>query len=99
MRVVKSKRSGMGKSLYIRKLAKKLEQFKNSTPSHVTIPIHGPIVTPDTVLKFLREYVDQSFTSTIVHFDISPKVAAFCIIFIVTNLIITISCVSGFATG
>ena len=75
MRVVKSKRSGMGKSLYIRKMAKKLEQLKGSTRSHVTIPIHGPIVTPDTVLKFLQEYIDQSFNSTIFHFDISPKVS------------------------
>ena len=92
VRIVKSKRSGMGKSFYICKLAKKLEQFKNSTPSCVTIPIHGPIVTPDTVLKFLREYVDQSFTSTIVHFDVSPKVLlAFCFTLKLTNMILFVN--------
>ena len=64
----------MGKSLYIRKMANALEQFKDFTHSHVTIPIHGPIVTPDTILKFLQKCIDESFNSTIVHFDISLKV-------------------------
>eukprot|EP00731_Ephydatia_muelleri_P024235 Em0016g506a len=74
VRVVKSKRSGMGKSLYIRKMATKLEQMNGSTLSRVTIPIHGPIVTPDTVLKFLQKCIGTPFNSTIVHFDVSPKV-------------------------
>ena len=80
MRVVKSTRSGMGKSLYIKKMSKKLEQLKSSSPHLVTIPIHGPIVTSDIVLRFLQNHTSESFNSTIIHFDISPKVLYQCTI-------------------
>ena len=69
-------------------MAKKLKQPKgSSTVDCVTIPIHGPIVTPDTVLKFLQEYIDESCNSTIFHFDISPKVSVIHITFTVAKFL------------
>ena len=69
VRVVSSTRSGMGKSLFITRLADKL----NRGSTHVTIPIHGPEVTPDTVMEFLKDHVEDA-TSTIFHFDVAPTV-------------------------
>ena len=69
VRVVSSTRSGMGKSLFITRLADKL----NTGSTHVTIPIHGPEVTPDTLMEFLKDHMEDA-TSTIFHFDIAPTV-------------------------
>lgn len=75
VRVVSSERSGMGKSLYIRRMA---EQLKTVTKAEladcqVVIPIHGPVVTPDVLLKFLKEHYRKS-KCMIYHFDIAPSV-------------------------
>ena len=59
----------MGKSLFITRMADKL----NAGSTHVTIPIHGPEVTPDTVMEFLKDHMEDA-NSTIFHFDISPTV-------------------------
>ena len=69
VRIVSSTRSGMGKSLFITRMADKL----NAGSTHVTIPIHGPEVTPDTVMEFLKDHMEDA-NSTIFHFDISPTV-------------------------
>ena len=77
-RVIKSERTGMGKSLYIRRLTRKLRkklEHPASYPLCVTIPIHGPNVDLDVVMKSLLHHakpVDPP--PQIFHFDIAPTV-------------------------
>lgn len=74
-RVVMSNRSGMGKSLYIQRLAEDLQKnLKKSEPVHVTIPLHGPVVTPDTVLELFKDHMKKS-SCFIYHIDIAPSVS------------------------
>ena len=76
VRVVASHRSGMGKSLYIRRMTSKLEsQSQVGSVARIIIPIHGPVVSPDTVLDFLSQHTANS-QCTIFHFDIAPGVSA-----------------------
>ncbi len=63
-----SNRSGMGKSLYIKHLAE-----KHAGILHVIIPIHGPVVTPDTVVELFDEHAKND-TCCIYHIDIAPNV-------------------------
>ena len=66
----------MGKSLYIKRLVDnlsyKLEQSADTV--YVTIPLHGPLVTPDSVLEFFKDHVDDR-TCCIYHIDIGPNVS------------------------
>ena len=65
----------MGKSLYIKNLAKNLQQIlKQTAAAHVTIPLHGPEVTPDTVLELFQDHLRKS-SSCIYHVDIAPNVS------------------------
>ena len=74
VRVVSSDRSGMGKSLYIKFLAEKLaEKQPNSGVVHVTIPLHGPVVSPDTVLELFKDHLEKP-PCCIYHIDIAPSV-------------------------
>ena len=75
VRVVSSERSGMGKSLYIRRMAEQLETVTKAElkDCRVVIPIHGPVVTPDVVLKFLKDHYRKN-KCMIYHFDIAPSV-------------------------
>ena len=80
VRVVSSDRSGMGKSLYIKFLAEKLaEKQPNSGVVHVTIPLHGPVVSPDTVLELFKDHLEKP-SCCIYHIDIAPSVwlGSFC---------------------
>ena len=63
-----SDRSGMGKSLYIKRLAEKYARAQ-----HVIIPLHGPVVTPDTVLELFDEHAKND-TCCIYHIDIATDV-------------------------
>ena len=73
VRIVSSHRSGMGKSLYVQRLAEQLKRISTAKPVHVIIPLHGPVVTADTVLNFfLDHYSDPS--CCIYHLDIAPNV-------------------------
>ena len=74
VRVVSSTRSGMGKSLFITRMADRLRKSKSTGPVHVIVPIHGPVVTTDTVMEFLKDHM-KDVTSTIFHFDIAPSVS------------------------
>ena len=65
----------MGKSLYISRMAEKLDR-KGKESNHVIIPIHGPKVTSDLVLKSLQEYYGRA-ENKIYHFDIAPNVIIF----------------------
>ena len=74
VRVVSSQRSGMGKSLYIRRRAEFLVDLNPTSKGCVTIPVHGPRVTPDSVMAFLKDHIANS-TGTIFHIDVSPSVS------------------------
>ena len=71
MRVVASKSSGMGKSLYVKRLAQKIKS------QHVIVPIHGPVVNADTVMASLCNHITgQTPTAQIIHFDIASSVSS-----------------------
>ena len=75
-RIVISDRSGMGKSLYIQRLAEDLRRIlRQQEVAHVTIPLHGPAVTPDTVLELFKDHFKRP-TCCIYHIDIAPNVSA-----------------------
>ena len=74
MRVVSSTRSGMGKSLYIQRMAEDLRICVNTDNVYVTVPIHGPNVTPNNVLKFLQPHMEKPHC-VIYHFDVAPTVS------------------------
>ena len=64
----------MGKSLYILRLAENLQKkLKTSKPVHATIPLHGPVVTPDTILDLFEEHWNKP-TSYIYHIDVASNV-------------------------
>ncbi len=63
----------MGKSLYIKKKATSLKQAMSNNHVHVTIPIHGPVVTADTLMDYFKEYAERDHC-TIYHLDIAPRV-------------------------
>ena len=73
VRIVSSTRAGMGKTLFVNRMADKLRQLKMQGTVLVTIPIHGPQVTTDSVMQYLVNHQDSSYC-TILHFDISPSV-------------------------
>ena len=74
--MVSSRRNGMGKSLFIQRMANRLGIVANSPAKSIpaVIPIHGPLVTADVVLNFLKEhYKDEK--CKIYHFDVAPSVS------------------------
>ena len=76
VRVVSSERAGMGKSLFIQRIANQLGVITSdptkSTP--VVIPIHGPVASADVVLDFLKDHYRED-KCKIYHFDIAPSVS------------------------
>ena len=76
VRVVSSRRNGMGKSLFIQRMANQLGVVTSSHAKSIpaVIPIHGPVVTANVVLNFLKEhYKDEK--CKIYHFDVAPSVS------------------------
>ena len=78
VRVVSSTRARMGKSLFITRMAEQLWKQEQGTVI-ITIPIHGPDVTNDTVMECLESHQDNSYCA-ILHFDIAPSVCTYGII-------------------
>ncbi len=74
VRVVSATRSGMGKSLYVKKTSASLRRAMSNNHVHVTIPIHGPAVTADTLMDYFKNYTGRDNT-TIYHLDIAPRVS------------------------
>ena len=65
----------MGKTLYVKRMADKLTKHCTSQESvYAVIPIHGPVVTSDVVLKLLRCHYDDR-ECMIYHLDIAPSVS------------------------
>lgn len=76
VRVVASNVSGMGKTLYIRRLAEKLQEQCQIESQHIVVPIHGPIVNADTVMASLCNHtIGKTPIAQIIHFDIAPSVS------------------------
>ena len=73
MRVVSSRRSGMGKSLYVWRMAEKFSKMKTDGIVVATIPVHGPDVHPDAIMPLFSQHLDSPH-STIFHLDIAPAV-------------------------
>ncbi|XP_065899490.1 E3 ubiquitin-protein ligase rnf213-alpha-like isoform X3 [Dysidea avara] len=81
VRVIRSERTGMGKSLYISRMERELKKkFKKEVkhPIRVIIPIHGPDVDLDAVMKHLQHHMTNvdpiNPPAQIFHFDIAPSV-------------------------
>ena len=81
VRVICSKQAGAGKSLYIRRMKEKLDALlkkellisKKNFKVLLSIPLHGPDVTPDEVLKMLLAEENVS-KSCIIHIDVPQRV-------------------------
>ena len=85
VRVIRSERAGMGKSLYVSRLTRKLKEKLNQSnqPAEyslcVTIPVHGPTVNYDEIMKSLQQnslnFTNlECFPPQIFHFDIASSV-------------------------
>ena len=68
-----SEKPGMGKSLHVKKLAEKLKD----KGSYCIVPIHGPIVDFNTVMKLLQAFTPsyETLEPQIIHIDIDSEVA------------------------
>ena len=76
VRVVTSQRAGMGKSLYIKRCMEALHEMGTTDgPHEVIVPIHGPSVTPNTLVGALKEHIGINYP-IIFHFDIAPSVSS-----------------------
>ena len=75
----------MGKSLYVNRLTRKLKEKLNQSNQPVehslcvTIPVHGPTVNYDEIMKSLQQsssdFADlECFPPQIFHFDIASSV-------------------------
>ena len=66
----------MGKTLFVTRMAEKLQAVVPAAHSPlITIPVHGPVVTTDSIVQSLVGHENTS-ECTIIHFDISPSVRA-----------------------
>ena len=65
----------MGKTLFVTRMKEKLEAVmtRHTHNPLVTIPVHGPVVTVDSIMQCLVQNEDLSH-HTILHFDVSPSV-------------------------
>lgn len=63
----------MGKSLYVSRLAKGLQDHLGVSDVYVTIPLHGPVVTLDSVLELFKDHT-MNPKCCIYHLDIAPNV-------------------------
>ena len=67
VQIVSSTRSGMGKSLYVQRMAEGIRGCNITC-----IPVHGPDVTSDAIMKLLKD--DEHTNCTIFHIDVAPNV-------------------------
>ena len=59
--------------MYIKRLREALETQTNHQPVEVVVPIHGPVVTADTVVETLRAHFGNT-KAIVFHLDIAPNV-------------------------
>ena len=103
VRVVTSNVSGTGKSLYIRRLAEKLQRQCQIENQHIIVPIHGPMVSANTVMASLCNHIiGNTPTAQIIHFDIASSVSiaitltAGCIHILCRFFLMSTHCCSAF---
>ena len=75
VRVVKSKRPGMGKTLYVSSQASALD---SECPSVVTVPLHGTRVNIDSLVEAFLEHEESNECTKprIIHIDVAPVVSS-----------------------
>ena len=84
MRVVKSLRAGVGKTLYKERMVANLEKLRPGEPGQkstsVTIPLHEKAITTDVIMDvFLQETLSpRDHQPRIFHIDISHEVYIQC---------------------
>ena len=66
----------MGKSLFVQRMAEQLSAVKNVAINQcqVTIPLHGPVITSDKLLNFLKNHYEDN-KCMMYHLDIAPNVS------------------------
>ncbi|XP_035676169.1 LOW QUALITY PROTEIN: E3 ubiquitin-protein ligase rnf213-alpha-like [Branchiostoma floridae] len=79
VRVISSDRPGLGKSLYVQRLAQKLHvkrQPTRRTSCYLKVPFHEAVIDVDSVLSALnkQEQNPEKPTPSIIHLDVSPMV-------------------------
>ena len=77
MRVIKSHRAGVGKSLKTRKMSEKLSKaYPRRTNTTVKMPLHEKVVNTEAVIEALLPYspVPGAHQTRIFHFDLAHEV-------------------------
>ncbi|OPL22201.1 hypothetical protein AM593_08169, partial [Mytilus galloprovincialis] len=76
VRVVKSWRAGVGKSLYKKRMVENLVKQVSSTQNSITIPLHEKTLNNDEIMDVFREEIlpPQKYRPRIYHIDISHEV-------------------------
>ena len=74
VRVVSSNRAGMGKTHCIQNMASVLAEFRGTSTVRVAVPIHGPTLSVENLIKSLTEY-GMNEQHCIMHLDIAPNVS------------------------
>ncbi|CAG2252471.1 RNF213 [Mytilus edulis] len=76
VRVVKSWRAGVGKSLYKKRMVENLVKQVSSTQNSITIPLHEKTLNNDQIMDVFREEIlpPQKYRPRIFHIDISHEV-------------------------
>ena len=69
-----SEKPGMGKSLHVKKSAEKLRR----KGSYCIVPVHGPVVDFNTVMKLFQPFTPsyESPAPQIIHMDIDSEVTS-----------------------
>ncbi|XP_063441660.1 E3 ubiquitin-protein ligase rnf213-alpha-like [Mytilus trossulus] len=76
VRVVKSWRAGVGKSLYKKRMVESLVKQVSSTQNSITIPLHEKTLNNDEIMDVFKEEIlsPQKYRPRIFHIDISHEV-------------------------
>ncbi|XP_052062754.1 E3 ubiquitin-protein ligase rnf213-alpha-like isoform X2 [Mytilus californianus] len=76
VRVVKSWRAGVGKSLYKKRMVESLLKQVSSTQNSITIPLHEKTLNNDEIMDVFKEEIlpPQKYRPRIFHIDISHEV-------------------------
>ena len=64
----------MGKTLFVIRMSERLQAVIPGHNTLITIPVHGPVVTINSVMESVVPHENRS-ECTILHFDISPSVS------------------------
>jgi len=74
-RIIKSERSGVGKSLYIERLYEKLENMVHKNTASLCIPVKKQILCIEDIIEMLKEFDENNFMKPrLFHIDIAFEV-------------------------